>query len=343
MVRLQADFNARGIDDSSFRKTVAIFPGNRCPGCGRPCFAVRRTRQVVFADDSATLARADPADTREAARNLMFGDWDGLILRIVVIVIVVLVLVGLVYWLVRRYASGGLGAIGRGRVPRLAIVDAMPVDGRRRLILLRRDNVEHLVLVGGSVDVVVEQNIQRPRARPAVKPASPPPAPPPQPYPAPEPIFAEPSPPVEIPQSSFPPPPLFAAQPSYPTSLSREAEPSPYANVPPSPQAPVPQPIERPFPPIRRPTAPRVEAPAPAPLFAAAPPPPEPESSPAVNGGDTEALPEFLRPRVVDEAASFTVPPPGSAPGFAPADDTAAKVNDLEREMARLLGEIQKH
>ena len=84
----------------------------------------------------------------------------------------------IVYWLVRRYSTGGLGRIGRGRVPRLAVIDAMAVDGRRRLVLIRRDNVEHLILVGGPSDLVVEQSIQRPRQRPVARPqAAPQPAP----------------------------------------------------------------------------------------------------------------------------------------------------------------------
>jgi hypothetical protein len=269
----------------------------------------------------------------------MFGDWDGLILRIVVTAIVVLALVALVYWLVRRYASGGLGSIGRGRVPRLAIVDAMPVDGRRRLVLVRRDNVEHLVLIGGPADVVVEQNIQRPRVRPAAKPASPPPAPPPQPFPSPEPLFAE-LPPAEPEPAPFPPP--ARSQPMPPSPPARDHDqPSaaqPAYVAPPAP--PPPQPIERPFPPLRRPNPTRSETTTPSPAFVAPPPPEEPETPPALNGTDSDALPEFLRPRIVEEAPSFSVPPATTTP----AEEAAAKVNDLEREMARLLGEItQKH
>jgi hypothetical protein len=49
----------------------------------------------------------------------------------------------------------------RGRQPRLAVIDYASVDGRRRLILVRRDNVEHLVMIGGPTDVVVESNIVR--------------------------------------------------------------------------------------------------------------------------------------------------------------------------------------
>ena len=37
----------------------------------------------------------------------------------------------------------------RGRMPRLAVIDAAAVDGRRRLVLVRRDNVEHLLMIGG--------------------------------------------------------------------------------------------------------------------------------------------------------------------------------------------------
>ena len=49
----------------------------------------------------------------------------------------------------------------RNRQPRLAVIDAASVDGRRRLVLIRRDNVEHLLMIGGPTDVVVETNIVR--------------------------------------------------------------------------------------------------------------------------------------------------------------------------------------
>jgi hypothetical protein len=41
------------------------------------------------------------------------------------------------------------------------VIDQATVDGRRRLVLIRRDNVEHLLIIGGPTDVVVEQNILR--------------------------------------------------------------------------------------------------------------------------------------------------------------------------------------
>jgi hypothetical protein len=46
-------------------------------------------------------------------------------------------------------------------MPRLAVIDAAAVDGRRRLVLVRRDNIEHLLMIGGPTDIVVESNIVR--------------------------------------------------------------------------------------------------------------------------------------------------------------------------------------
>lgn len=76
--------------------------------------------------------------------------------------IAVLALIGLATWLVRRFAGNRLGTgANRGRMPRLAVVDAAAVDGRRRLVLVRRDNIEHLLMIGGPSDIVVEPNIVR--------------------------------------------------------------------------------------------------------------------------------------------------------------------------------------
>src|SRR6266850_5233384 len=76
--------------------------------------------------------------------------------------IAVLALIGVAAWLVRRFATNRLGANpNRGRMPRLAVIDAAAVDGRRRLVLVRRDNVEHLLMIGGPTDIVVEPNIVR--------------------------------------------------------------------------------------------------------------------------------------------------------------------------------------
>jgi flagellar protein FliO/FliZ len=79
--------------------------------------------------------------------------------------VAVLALIGVAAWLVRRFASNRLGAnTNRGRMPRLAVIDAAAVDGRRRLVLVRRDNIEHLIMIGGPTDIVVESTIVRAQA-----------------------------------------------------------------------------------------------------------------------------------------------------------------------------------
>jgi flagellar protein FliO/FliZ len=96
----------------------------------------------------------------------MSFDWFGaempLAVRFLLAFLIVLGLIGATAWAVRRFGSGRIGGSGmRGRQPRLAVIDHASVDARRRLILVRRDNVEHLLMIGGPADVVVETNIVR--------------------------------------------------------------------------------------------------------------------------------------------------------------------------------------
>lgn len=51
---------------------------------------------------------------------------------------------------------------GGRRGQRLGVSEYYEVDKDRRLVLVRRDAVEHLVLIGGPQDIVVEQNIGAP-------------------------------------------------------------------------------------------------------------------------------------------------------------------------------------
>ncbi|WP_245410909.1 flagellar biosynthetic protein FliO [Microvirga flavescens] len=78
---------------------------------------------------------------------------------------IILALVLLFAWVLRRLTGGRLllpgQGRGRSRQPRLGVVDVYDLDRQRQLILLRRDNVEHLLLVGGLNDVVIETNIVR--------------------------------------------------------------------------------------------------------------------------------------------------------------------------------------
>src|SRR6516225_7898146 len=103
----------------------------------------------------------------------LFGAEMPLAVRFFVAFLIVLGVIGAIWWTVRRFGSGRLGASTRGRQPRLAVIDYASVDNRRRLILVRRDNVEHLLMIGGPTDIVVEPNIVRavPAAREGRAPA----------------------------------------------------------------------------------------------------------------------------------------------------------------------------
>ena len=93
----------------------------------------------------------------------IFGENGAIIFQYVITLAVILGLIGLIVWAIRRYGRGSVGPSARGRLPRLAVVDTLAIDGKRRLVLVRRDNVEHLVLIGGPTDVVVEPSIVRQR------------------------------------------------------------------------------------------------------------------------------------------------------------------------------------
>ncbi|HRI75985.1 MAG TPA: flagellar biosynthetic protein FliO [Alphaproteobacteria bacterium] len=65
-------------------------------------------------------------------------------------------------WLVKKLglATPGMAA---GAKRRLKVVEFLPLDTRRRLVLVRRDDREHLIVIGGNGgDVVVERDIAAP-------------------------------------------------------------------------------------------------------------------------------------------------------------------------------------
>ncbi len=47
---------------------------------------------------------------------------------------------------------------------RIAVIDALAIDGKRRLLLIRRDGVEHLVLLGATSEIVIEAGIGVPQS-----------------------------------------------------------------------------------------------------------------------------------------------------------------------------------
>jgi flagellar biogenesis protein FliO len=222
--------------------------------------------------------------------------------------VVVLALIGLAAWLVRRFAGNRLGAnANRGRMPRLAVIDAAAVDGRRRLVLVRRDNIEHLLMIGGPTDIVVEQNIVRAMpardqapARPSVGAAELPPR-----VALPDVAnWSDGDAAADHPEPAMPEPPPRPGRPSFADEVRRpapalsERRSDPLAGFTPEPMsrtdirepAPARAAAARSEPIIPRPSRPPVEPPKPppvrAPERAAAAPPPPPPPSPALSAAD---------------------------------------------------------
>ena len=188
---------------------------------------------------------------------------------------VVLLLVLLM--VVRALLAGRVRAAGgRSRQPRLGVVDAFDLDRQRQLVLVRRDNVEHLIMIGGPNDVVVETAIvragelrsdARPRVGDDVPAAAPAPA-----TVAPAAPVAAPLAPAAVPVPPSVPP---AIPPSMPPLRSPSAAAAPVTPPPPPPMGTPPSPrIAPPGGPSRLATAP------PRPPGAPLPPPVRPVGTP---------------------------------------------------------------
>jgi flagellar protein FliO/FliZ len=63
------------------------------------------------------------------------------------------------FWFARQSLGLGGMPLFTPKPRRLGLIESTSIDGRRRLLLIRRDNIEHLIMTGGPVDVVIETNI----------------------------------------------------------------------------------------------------------------------------------------------------------------------------------------
>ncbi len=179
-----------------------------------------------------------------------------------------LLLLIIVLWVIRSRAPSPFVRGGRNRQPRLQVLDAAAVDARRRLVLVRRDDVEHLIMIGGPSDIVIESRIlpaaaeqpesvsgpqpveQRPIS--VARPETPPVSPPRPPVaarvePAAEPTFSapvspepRPEPPAQPPsQPAVAPPVVTSPLPAEPVTAPLSAErDNPLRPVPPPPRPP---------------------------------------------------------------------------------------------------------
>ncbi len=92
----------------------------------------------------------------------------GIYLQAAMALLFVVGLIGLISVLARRAGIGFPMSTNRSRDERrLKVVEVIPVDGRRRLVLIRRDDIGHLLLLGANSESVVETGIPMPPETPA--------------------------------------------------------------------------------------------------------------------------------------------------------------------------------
>jgi flagellar protein FliO/FliZ len=76
-------------------------------------------------------------------------------LRFLIALISVVALIGGLDWVLRRFGWANRFVAPAGK-KRLSVLEVLPIDGKRRLVLLRRDAAEHLILLGIGSDLLIE-------------------------------------------------------------------------------------------------------------------------------------------------------------------------------------------
>ncbi|MDB5506653.1 MAG: procollagen, type alpha 3, partial [Devosia sp.] len=99
----------------------------------------------------------------------LLGGGENTLLVAVFALGIVIVLIVLGVWLLKVLSNFTSNATRNPR-QRLSVVERIAIDGRRQVLILRRDNVEHVVMTGGPADLVIESGIpvelpQRPAMR----------------------------------------------------------------------------------------------------------------------------------------------------------------------------------
>lgn len=80
-------------------------------------------------------------------------------LRFLLALIFVLGLIGFCAWLGKRAGLTPRATKKGNTGNRLALLEVRPIDAKRKLLLIQRDDQQHLLMVGGDTDLVVERNI----------------------------------------------------------------------------------------------------------------------------------------------------------------------------------------
>jgi flagellar protein FliO/FliZ len=83
------------------------------------------------------------------------------LLRAFLALVLVLGLIGLVARAARRFGLAPKTSVARNK--RLTVLEITPLDAKNRLVLVRRDDIEHLLLVGSAQNLLIETVAGSPR------------------------------------------------------------------------------------------------------------------------------------------------------------------------------------
>jgi len=84
--------------------------------------------------------------------------------RFFLALVFVLSLIGLLAWLGRRLGAFPGIPMRTQATRRVRMVESVSLDARRRAVLIQRDDVEHLILLGPTSETVIETGIKPPGA-----------------------------------------------------------------------------------------------------------------------------------------------------------------------------------
>ncbi|MBI3444980.1 MAG: flagellar biosynthetic protein FliO [Magnetospirillum sp.] len=84
-------------------------------------------------------------------------------LRFIASLVAVLGMIFVALWMVKRWLPGALSQRRSGGGRRLGIVESLTLDTKHRLVLIRRDDHEHLLLLGTGQGLVVEADCTPPK------------------------------------------------------------------------------------------------------------------------------------------------------------------------------------
>lgn len=83
-------------------------------------------------------------------------------LQFALALVFVIALIGVFAVAARRFGFAGAVAAKGSTARRLAIVEVRPLDAKRKLVLIRRDDTEHLVILGPTSETLIEAKISAP-------------------------------------------------------------------------------------------------------------------------------------------------------------------------------------